>query len=326
MVDLQVTAACQPSLQLAAIGSAMPGSNVSITGSISCQLDGLVAIRMAGPGNFSRQAAAAPAASSFAYLLQLPSGAVPGTYIVEAAYGPATNATLFSVADCQDLDHDGYLAGLGCLPLDCDDNRSAINPGRQEACNAIDDDCDGRIDNAGFEPLRQQCGVSDIGACRYGTQQCSLGAWSACLNAIYPSDERCNAIDDNCNGKVDEGNCLPVAAVTGIVQPAASEPATVACRANWACSAWSECLDGFQQRSCSDQAGCNATLASPALRQPCLPPATANDSSPADPLTGIVKPQPLPETADRSPVLLFFAAFVLAVFLIAGLSYMVALR
>jgi hypothetical protein len=56
-----------------------------------------------------------------------------------------------------DLDGDGFGAGavvLTCSPSngfvlsnnDCDDNASAINPGAQEICNSIDDNCDTQID------------------------------------------------------------------------------------------------------------------------------------------------------------------------------------
>ncbi len=70
----------------------------------------------------------------------------------------ATRALL--VASWQDLDRDGFgdVDGepvMGCsLPdgfaanaLDCDDSESATNPGAVETCNAVDDDCDGLIDD-----------------------------------------------------------------------------------------------------------------------------------------------------------------------------------
>lgn len=52
-----------------------------------------------------------------------------------------------------DLDRDGYrLCGTGPPnsedPCDCDDNLAEVNPYGQEVCgNAIDDDCDGEVDN-----------------------------------------------------------------------------------------------------------------------------------------------------------------------------------
>ncbi len=52
------------------------------------------------------------------------------------------------------------------------------SPG-QEICNAVDDDCDGQIDE-------------DLPAC-------------ACSNGGSPGQETCNAIDDDCDGAVDNG-------------------------------------------------------------------------------------------------------------------------
>ena len=50
--------------------------------------------------------------------------------------------------DC-DWDQDGYNSALrDCGGNDCDDDRSDIHPGRLEACNFVDDDCDGVINEA----------------------------------------------------------------------------------------------------------------------------------------------------------------------------------
>jgi hypothetical protein len=47
-------------------------------------------------------------------------------------------------AVCQDRDQDWW-----CLPEDCDDSDSAINPGIEEqAANGLDDDCDDLTDEA----------------------------------------------------------------------------------------------------------------------------------------------------------------------------------
>ncbi len=53
--------------------------------------------------------------------------------------------------DCQDGDHDGFTRLQG----DCDPQRATVHPGAVERANRIDDDCDGRVDEAA---LREPAG------------------------------------------------------------------------------------------------------------------------------------------------------------------------
>lgn len=50
------------------------------------------------------------------------------------------------------------------------------------------------------------CGVTDVGPCSFGTQECDDGAWGVCVGGVLPSPETCNGIDDNCDGVVDNLN------------------------------------------------------------------------------------------------------------------------
>tara|TARA_B100000609_G_scaffold196617_1_gene192318 strand:- start:644 stop:2293 length:1650 start_codon:yes stop_codon:yes gene_type:complete len=43
------------------------------------------------------------------------------------------------------------------------------------------------------------------GACKDGTQVCSGGSWGACVGAVKPATERCDSLDNDCDGQTDEG-------------------------------------------------------------------------------------------------------------------------
>lgn len=89
-----------------------------------------------------------------------------------------------------------------------------VLPGSEETeatrCNGLDDDCDGMEDEA--YPAGMGCMSEGVGACIVaGTLRCQGGS-EACVNgqggAVVPRAavvEVCNAVDDDCDGTVDNG-------------------------------------------------------------------------------------------------------------------------
>ncbi len=107
-----------------------------------------------------------------------------------------------------DRDGDGYAS-----PLDCDDTRAWIHPGADEYCNGLDDDCDDEVDEDAIDRVERWADADGDG---WGTGAATLGCPDPagfaldegdCDDAdpqIHPgAEERCNDIDDDCDGDVD---------------------------------------------------------------------------------------------------------------------------
>jgi len=84
---------------------------------------------------------------------------------------------------------------------------TAGTPAPSESCNGLDDDCDTRTDEA-FPTLGQTC-TAGVGTCaRTGNLVCNTAqtgvVCSVSAGTPAPS-ESCNGLDDDCDGKTDEG-------------------------------------------------------------------------------------------------------------------------
>jgi|GEM_PF-311352 len=114
---------------------------------------------------------------------------------------------------------DGYGA-CGAGVVECSDNLATVcstNPDGSdsgavsETCNGLDDDCD-RVSDDGFEwqgiVVGQAC--DGVGACGPGVVECLANhSASTCstnpnVSASAATSEKCNAVDDDCDGATDE--------------------------------------------------------------------------------------------------------------------------
>jgi hypothetical protein len=82
----------------------------------------------------------------------------------------------------------------------------------QEVCNGIDDDCNGITDDVpGLGTACTGTGVTTVGACT-AAWSCNGGTPGTgpnqltCVQKQGPVPETCNGIDDDCNGKTDDGS------------------------------------------------------------------------------------------------------------------------
>ena len=137
----------------------------------------------------------------------------------------ACGAVAVEVCNCQDDDCDLTIdEGLNCPVCDCvpvltetcdgtdDDCDGRIDEGSfnacgqcgvvpEEICNGLDDDCDGNQDED-YPERGQPCG-EPLGVCTQGTFRCVDGRL-ACGGGTAPSQEICDTLDNDCDGRADE--------------------------------------------------------------------------------------------------------------------------
>ncbi len=135
------------------------------------------------------------------------------TYYADADGDGFGSATAVSVNICQIVAPAGYVSNA----LDCNDADAAIHPGVAETCDAIDNDCNGLVDDA----ITFYTYFLDADGDGYGAADAIMSSCEETAPAgfsvndldcddtdltIHPgATEICDAVDNNCNGATDEG-------------------------------------------------------------------------------------------------------------------------
>jgi len=80
-----------------------------------------------------------------------------------------------------------------------------------EICDGVDNNCNGTVDEGIANATAVACyegpeGTLAVGECRAGIRYCTDGNFGGpCDNQVLPTVERCDDLDNDCDGEVDEG-------------------------------------------------------------------------------------------------------------------------
>ena len=118
----------------------------------------------------------------------------------------------------RDQDNDGYgvsgtttqactkPAGYAALSGDCNDLNALLNPGAAEACDGLDNDCDGMVDEGITSPVGM-CGT--LGECALVVAVCTGNGGWICQYPVTHEDVETSCsdgLDNDCDGLIDSAD------------------------------------------------------------------------------------------------------------------------
>ena len=125
-------------------------------------------------------------------------------------YGDADSTTLACAAP----------SGTVADATDCDDGDAGVNPAAAEACNGVDDDCDGSVDEGVLSIWYADSDADGYGDAGDSTEACSQPSGSVADDSDCDDDdgtinpaatETCDGADNDCDGTVDEADASDAA-------------------------------------------------------------------------------------------------------------------
>ncbi|MBM4321660.1 MAG: hypothetical protein FJ125_17395, partial [Deltaproteobacteria bacterium] len=162
----------------------------------------------------------------------------------------------------------GDVDGLAANGCECRMSNDGL-----EACDGLDNDCDGRVDDLPVPGPDDACATGLAGACARGTPLC-IGGRRQCAPGAAPRLEMCNGIDDDCDGEIDErlrngcGECGPERAEACNGEDDDCDGQTDE-GADGACPGGKVCKSGLCVARC--QAGGACPAGSTCLQEGCVP-------------------------------------------------------
>jgi len=132
----------------------------------------------------------------------------PGTTGGTTTGTSGSSGTTGTTTSTPDADGDGFDADD-----DCDDTDPSVNPGATEACDGVDNNCDGQIDEAGGSTWYADADGDGFGDAGTTSEACEADeGWVADATdcddgsaAVHPeAEETCDGADNDCDGDTDE--------------------------------------------------------------------------------------------------------------------------